>query len=92
MFASVKGKQKSKFDSHSVRNSVFVISHITFRDCPVHIFSDNLSWNSCIFNVNCLHDLFKIYQVSKENVSTALSYDFTLLFSLTQLGDDGVLR
>ena len=42
--------------------------------------------------MTCLHDLFKIYQVSKENVSTALSYDFTLLFSLTQLGDDGVLR
>ena len=26
-----------------VRNSISIISHITFRDCRVHIFSDNLS-------------------------------------------------
>ena len=32
-----------------VRNSVLIISHITFRDCRVHIFSDNLSRNSCIW-------------------------------------------
>ena len=93
MFASAKGKQqKYRFDSHNVRNGVFVISHITFWDCSMHIFSDKLSQNSCIFNVTCLQDLFKIYQVTKEKVSTALSYYFTLLFSLTQLGDDGVLR
>ena len=85
----LKKSNKSRFDSRSVRNCDFVISHITFRDCPVHIFSDNLSWNSCIFNVTCLHDLFKIYQVSKEKVSTALSNDFTLLFSLTELGVEG---
>ena len=30
-----------------VRNSVLIISHITFWDCHVHIFSDNLSQNSC---------------------------------------------
>ena len=35
-------------ESYSVRNSVLNISHITFRDCRVHIFSDNLSRNSCI--------------------------------------------
>ena len=33
---------KSRFNSYSVRNSVLIISHITFRDCRVHIFSDNL--------------------------------------------------
>ena len=33
-----------------VRNSVLIISHITFRDCRVHIFSDNLSWNNCILS------------------------------------------
>ena len=44
----LKGSYKSKFDSYSVRNSVLNISHITFRDCRVHIFSDNLSRNSCI--------------------------------------------
>ena len=31
-----------------VRNSVLIISHTTFRDCRVHIFSDNLPRNSCI--------------------------------------------
>ena len=31
-----------------VRNSISIISHITLRDCRVHIFSDNLSRNSCI--------------------------------------------
>ena len=34
----------------SVRKSVLIISHITFRDCRVHIFSDNLSQNSCILS------------------------------------------
>ena len=44
----LKESNKSRFDSYSVRNSVLGISHITFRDCHVHIFSDNLSRNSCI--------------------------------------------
>ena len=44
----LKESNKSRFDSYSVRNSVLLISLITFRDCHVHIFSDNLSRNSCI--------------------------------------------
>ena len=36
-------RDKSRFDSYSARNSVFSISHTTFRDCQVHIFSNNLS-------------------------------------------------
>ena len=44
----VKESNKSRFDSYSVRNSVLIISHITFRDFHVHFFSDNLSRNSCI--------------------------------------------
>ena len=43
----VKESTKSRFDSYSVRNSVLNISHITFRDYRVHIFSDNLSQKSC---------------------------------------------
>ena len=39
---------KSRLDSYSVRNSVLIISHITFRNCRVHIFFDSLSRNSCI--------------------------------------------
>ena len=34
----LKESNKSRFDSYSVRNSVLLISHITFRDCRVHIF------------------------------------------------------
>ena len=29
----LKKSNKRSFDSHSVRNSVLIISHITFRDC-----------------------------------------------------------
>ena len=52
LFPSAKGSSKSRFDSYSVRNSVLIISHITFRDCRMHIFSDNLSRNSCILYNN----------------------------------------
>ena len=44
----LKESNKSRFDSYSVRDSVLIISHITFRDCRVHSFYDNLSRNSCI--------------------------------------------
>ena len=43
-----KESNKSRLDSYSVRNSVLIISHIIFRDCHMHIFSDQLSRNSCI--------------------------------------------
>ena len=49
----LKESNKSRFDSYSVRNSVLIVSHITFRHCRVHIFSDNLSRNSC--RTNQLH-------------------------------------
>ena len=44
----LKESNKSRFDSYSVRKSVLIISHITFPDCRVHSFSDNLSRNSCM--------------------------------------------
>ena len=34
----MKESKRSRFDSWSVRNSILIISHITFRDCRVHIF------------------------------------------------------
>ena len=43
----LKESSKSRFDSYSVRKSALIISHITFRDCRVHSFSDNLSRNIC---------------------------------------------
>ena len=47
----LKESNKSRFDSYSVRNSLLIISHIAFRDCRAHSFSDNLSRNSCMLNV-----------------------------------------
>ena len=44
----LKESNKRSFDSYSVWNSVLIISHKTFRDCRVHIFTDNISRNSCI--------------------------------------------
>ena len=38
----LKESKQRNFHSYSVRNSVLVISRITFRDCLVHIFADNL--------------------------------------------------
>ena len=38
MFASAKGKQEQCIDH----------IHITFQDCRMHSFSDNLSRNSCM--------------------------------------------
>ena len=34
----LKESNKSRFYSYSVRNSLLLISHITFRDCRLHIF------------------------------------------------------
>ena len=34
----LKESNKSRFDNCSVMNSVLIISHITFRDCRLHIF------------------------------------------------------
>ena len=51
-FPVLKRSSKSRFDSYSVGNSVLIISHITFRDCRVHFFSDNLSRNCCIQNMD----------------------------------------
>ena len=47
----LKESNKRSFDSYSVRNSVLIISHITFRGCCGEFFSDNLSQNSCIPNM-----------------------------------------
>ena len=49
----LKESNKSRFDSYSVRSSVLIISNITYRDCRVHISSDNLSRNSCILQIKC---------------------------------------
>ena len=44
----LKESNKSRFNSYSIRNNVLIIYHIAVWDCRVHIFSNNLSWNSGI--------------------------------------------
>ena len=41
----LKERDKSRFDSYSVMNSVLIISHTIFWDCRVHFFSGNRSRN-----------------------------------------------
>jgi len=55
MFARAKGKQQkySRFDLTASRTNVLIISYITFRDCRVHSFCDNLPRNSCILKAEC---------------------------------------
>ena len=48
----LKESNNRRFDSNSVRKSILIISHITFRDCRVHTFCDNLTRNSCILNLS----------------------------------------
>ena len=45
-----------------------IISHITFRDCRVHIFSDNLSRNSCNECLRQLNDT-KFYRPLENDIT-----------------------
>ena len=49
MFAGAKGKQPKKVRQLQCQEQyILITSHIAFRDCRVHTFSDNLSRNSSI--------------------------------------------
>ena len=48
MFCERKAPQITDSTATIVRNSVLIIFRVIFRDCRVHIFSDDLSRNSCI--------------------------------------------
>ena len=63
-----KESNKSRFDGYCVRNSVLIISHVTFRDCCVHIFSDNLSRNRCIHLAHTI--TYLKYHLYLHNLST----------------------
>ena len=54
----LKESSKRMFDSYIVRNSVLIISHITFLDCCMHIVTDKLSRNSCIKDIQRLQSIF----------------------------------
>ena len=52
----LKESHNNRFDSYSVRNSELIVSHITFRNCRVHNFSNNLPRNSCISSCSCTYN------------------------------------
>ena len=62
-FLVLKESNKSRFDSYRRQDSVLIISHIAFRDCRVHTFSENLSRNSCICSTGVLfyHLTYLVY-------------------------------
>ena len=68
----LKESNKSRFDSYSVRNRVLIISHITFRDCRVHSFYDNLSRNSYIFLITDNY----FFELWNENIGSKSSFSF----------------
>ena len=79
----LKESNKSRFDSYSVRNSVLIISHVTFWDCCVHIFSDNLSRNSCIITLIIMISTFlkSLIGGAREGQMILLKFSGRLLFS-----------
>ena len=57
----LKESSKSRFDSYSVRNSVLIISHSTFRDCRVHIFpTTTMMWMLHALWFVVAHDLLEM--------------------------------
>ena len=63
----LKESSKIKFDSYSARNSVLIISHITFRDCRVHIFPTTfleIAVYLVLFSDLEGDSCFRIYQIS----------------------------
>ena len=70
----LKESNESRFESYSVRNSELIVSHITFRDCRVRIFSDNLSRNSCIYGYSiCFYFMVRIAPQANAHQRTATS-------------------
>ena len=75
----LKESSKSRFDSYSVRNRVLIISHITFRDCQVHLFSDNLFRNSCIMQVRRRND--RNFPIDTEILQILTHFSYLILAS-----------
>ena len=70
----LKESNNRRLDGYSVRNSVLIITHITFRDCRVHISSDNLSRNSCMDNAYISqHEKLLVYRLCRNYTRRAQS-------------------
>ena len=81
----LKESSKSRFDSYSV----LIVSRISFWDCRVHIFSDNLSRNSCIhLKVPVFTSSRSIVyiQVTDHVFSTLMNLEGNAIFRLGNLG------
>ena len=63
-----------------VRNSVLIISHITFRDCRVHFILDKLSQNNCILSTEFWPRLY------------ALLFLFFMTFDIRDSRFDQIIR
>ena len=57
----LKESNKSKFDGYCVRNSVLIVSHITFRDCSVHTFFPTTFLEIAVYNIFWRGDLRRAY-------------------------------
>ena len=81
----LKESNKSRFHSHSVKNSVLIISHIAFPDCREHNFSD--SRNSCIFITPYMSLMQQLYitVALKGTIWRGCIHHKTLYFRLTTL-------
>ena len=90
MFASAKGKQLSRLDSYSVRNSVLSISHATFRDCRVHSFFDNFPRNSYMFSKEAVNFFLNLFALSTEFERYGLCRDFTFISFVKHKRDTGM--
>ena len=60
-----------RFDSYSIRNSVLLLSHFTFRDCRVHIFSDNFL-EIAVINTRLDNCIFRFALTNTTTTTTSL--------------------
>ena len=72
----------SRGSSYSVRNSLLIIPHNTFWDCCVHILSDNLSRNSCIWKSTKVYTAFRFmgHTFCKEDIEDTVKLLESIVF------------
>ena len=84
MFASAIENQQeySRFDSYSVRKSLLMIPHNTFWDCRVHILSNNLSQNTCIWKNTKVYTAFRFmgHAFCKEDIEDTVKLLESIVF------------
>ena len=84
------GKQQSRLDTYSVRNSVLSISHAPFRDRRVHSFFDNFSRNSYMFPKEAVNFFLNLFTLSIEFERYSLCRDCTFISFVKHKRDTGM--